>query len=75
MDVWEVLGVSEWNSWKFEALGFVWGMTWVLSPCNMEPKDYLGVALKDMTFVHLSILRHQNIKMSIYKVNKNHWVI
>ena len=51
------------------------GDIWVLSPCSMEPKHYLGVALKGMTFVHLSILRHENIKMSIYKVNKNHWVI
>ena len=41
----------------------------VLSLCCMEPKHYLGVALNGMTFVHLSILRHQNIKMSIYKVN------
>ena len=48
---------------------------WVLSLCSMEPKHYLGEALNGITFVHLSILRHQNIKMSIYKVNKNHWVI
>ena len=26
-------------------------------------------------FFCLTILRHQNIKMSIYKVYKNHWVI
>ena len=25
-------------------------------------------------FFHLTILRHQNIKMSIFKVDKNHWV-
>ena len=25
-------------------------------------------------FFHLTIKRHQNIKMSIYKVDKNHWV-
>ena len=26
-------------------------------------------------FFYLTILRHQNIKMSIYKVDKNHWVM
>ena len=26
-------------------------------------------------FFHLTILRHQNIKMSIYKGDKNHWVM
>ena len=49
------------------------GGFWVLSPCSMEPKYHFGAALKSMTFIHLIILRHQNIKMSIYKVNKNHW--
>ena len=49
------------------------GGFWVLSPCSMEPKYHFGAALKSMTFIHLLILRHQNIKMSIYKVNKNHW--
>ena len=26
-------------------------------------------------FFHLTIMRHQNIKMSVYKVDKNRWVI
>ena len=26
-------------------------------------------------FFHLTIMRHQNIKMSIYKGDKNHWVM
>ena len=47
----------------------------VLSPCSMEPQHYFGTALKGMTCFHLTILRHQNIKMSISKLNKNDWVL
>ena len=51
------------------------GGIWVLSPCSMEPQHYFGTALKGMTCFHLTILRHQNIKMSISKLNKNGWVM
>ena len=42
--------------------------------------QYAAVALlwhspERHTFVHQTIPRHQNIKMSIYKVDKNHWVM
>ena len=47
----------------------------VLSPCSMEPQHYFGTALNSMTCFHLTILRHQNIKMSISKLNKNGWVL
>ena len=50
---------------------------WVLKPCSIEPQHYFGTALKGMTCFHLTILRHQNIKMSIPKLkpklNKNSW--
>ena len=48
---------------------------WVLSPCSMELQHYLGKTLKDTIFLRLAVLRHQNIKMSIYKVDKNDWVL
>ena len=38
-------------------------------------QHYLGKTLKDTTFLRLAVLRHQNIKMSIYKVDKNDWVL
>ena len=31
--------------------------------------------LSSVFFSNLTLLRHQNIKMSIYKVDKNHWVM
>ena len=34
--------------------------------------NYFGTALKDMIFFHMTIPRHKNIKMSIYKVDKKH---
>ena len=52
----------------------LWGI-WVVSPCSMEPQRYFGKTLKDTIFLHLTVLRQQNIKMSIYKVDKNGWVI
>ena len=52
----------------------LWGI-WVVSPCSMEPQHYFGKTLKDTIFLHLTVLRQQNIKMSIYKVDKNGWVI
>ena len=51
------------------------GGIWVLSPCSMEPYHYFDTAWKGMTFFHLTIVRPQNIKMSIYEVDKNDWVI
>ena len=82
---WRCLGVSDgclggsggiWVEFmEIWGAGLCLGDIWVLSPCNMEPKHYLGIALKGLTFVHLSILRHHSIKMSKYNVNKNHWVI
>ena len=42
---------------------------WVPSPCWMEPSHYLG------SIFHLSILRHQNIKMSRSQLSKNHRVM
>ena len=68
-DVWGYLGGYHGDLRRSD----LWGCIWVPSPCSMEPKHYFGAALKGMTFVHLTILRHENIKMSVYKVNKNHW--
>ena len=36
---------------------------------------YFGTAWKGMTFFHLTIVRPQNIKMSLYEVDKNDWVV
>ena len=41
----------------------------------MEPYHNFGTTPSGITFVCLTILRHQKIKMSIYKVDKKHWVI
>ena len=49
------------------------GGIWVLIPCSMEPKQYFGTSLKGTTFVHLTILKHLDIKMAAYKHYKNHW--
>ena len=51
------------------------GGIWVRKPCSMEPKHYFGTTLKGMTCFYLSILGHQNIKMSKSKLNKNGWVL
>ena len=48
--------------------------TWAPSPCSMEPKHHFGTDLKGTTFVHLTILRHQNTKTAAYQLSKNDWV-
>ena len=74
-DVW---GVSGGIRMVFMDIGgawmCLWGI-WVLSPCSMELQQYFGKTLKDTIFLCLAVLRHQNIKMSIYKVDKNDWVL
>ena len=47
---------------------------WAPSPCSMEPKHHFGTDLKGTTFVHLTILRHQNTKTAAYQLSKNDWV-
>ena len=51
------------------------GGIWVLIPCSMEPKHYFGTSLKGTTFVHLTILKHLDVKIAVYKLYKNHWVV
>ena len=48
--------------------------TWAPSPCSMEPKHHFGTAQNITTFVHLTILRHQNTKTAAYQISKNDWV-
>ena len=48
--------------------------TWAPSPCSMEPKHHFGTAQNITTFVHLTILRHQNTKTAAYQLSKNDWV-
>ena len=67
-DVWGYLGGNHGNLRRSDLSECIW----VPSPCSMEPKHLFGAALKEMTFVRLTILRQQNIKMSEYKVNENH---
>ena len=43
---------------------------WAPSPCSMEPKHHFGTDLKGTTFVHLTILRHQNTKTAAYQLSK-----
>ena len=52
----------------------VFGGIWALSPCSMEPKHHFGTAQYITTFVHLTILRHQNTKTAAYQLSKNDWV-
>ena len=77
--VWGMFGEVFWGIWVvFMKIGGAWmclGGIWVLSPCSMEPQHYFGKTLNDTIFLHLTVLRQQNIKMSIYKVDKNDWVI
>ena len=49
------------------------GDIWVFSPSSMELKHSFGIVLKSPIFFHLTLLRHQNIKMSICKLDKNDW--
>ena len=48
--------------------------TWAQSPCSKDPKHHFGTDLKGTTFVHLTILRHQNTKTAAYTLSKNDWV-
>ena len=50
------------------------GGIWALSPCSMEPKHHFSTAQNITTFVHLTILRHQNTKTAAYQLSKNDWV-
>ena len=74
-NVWWVSGVIWVVFMEIGGTQMCLGGIWVLSPCSMEPKHSFGTALKSMTCFHLTILRHQNIKMSISKLNKNGWVL
>ena len=49
------------------------GYIWVFRPCSMEPKakHLFGKALKGVTFCHLTILRHLDIKTSLCALSKN----
>ena len=47
--IWWVLGVSEWYSWKLDALGCVW-VIWIPSPSSMEVYHYFGTTLKCTIF-------------------------
>ena len=61
-----------WGNWRnLDVFGGIWILTENLSPCSMEPHHCFGTTLKCTTCFHLTIRRHQNIKMSIYKLNKN----
>ena len=80
--LWDVWGVSGGIRMVFMGIGgawmCLWGIythIWVLSPCSMELQQYFGKTLKHTIFLRLAVLRHQNIKMSIYKVDKNDWVL
>ena len=69
--VWGCLRVSECYFWKSEALRCVLGS---------QPLQYGAISLfwhcpERHDFFHLTIVRPQNIKMSIYEVDKNDWVI
>ena len=69
--VWGCLRVSECYFWKSEALRCVLGS---------QPLQYGAITLfwhspERHDFFHLTIVRPQNIKMSIYEVDKNDWVI
>ena len=48
--------------------------TWAPSPCSMEPKHHFGTAQNITTFVHLTILTHQNTETAAYQLSKNDWV-
>ena len=63
--------VSECYFWKLEALRCGLGS---------QPLQYGAITLfwhspERHDFFHLTIVRPQNIKMSIYEVDKNDWVI
>ena len=73
-----VQGISEWYSQKSEVLGCVWWVSGFL--LGFQPLQYAAVtlfshSLERHDFFHLTIVRPQNIKMSIYEVDKNDWVI
>ena len=80
-DIWGVplgcLGVF-WGIWV--VIMEFWGAwmclegTWAPSPCSMEPKHHFSTAQNITTFVHLTILRHQNTKTAAYQLSKNDWV-
>ena len=40
-----------------------------------KPTHHLSTTLKGKIFFHLTLLRHQNIKTSLCKLSKNHWVM
>ena len=57
---------------------YVQRCVWVLNPVEMSLDREITMfwqccGMQD--FVHLTILRHQNIKMSIYKLEENGWVL
>ena len=41
----------------------------------MQPKYKFGKALKGVTSCHLAIIRHKNIKTSLYALSKNDLVM
>ena len=73
--VWGVSGgcrkVSECYFWKLEAHRCVLGS----QPLQYRAISLFWHSLERHDFFHLTIVRPQNIKMSIYEVDKNDWVI
>ena len=72
------------GGWVYGYLSGIHGNLWcsdvfggirVLRPFSMELLHYYDKSLKGTTFFDLTKVKHQNIKMSVYMVDKKHWVL
>ena len=69
------LGVYEWYSWKLEALRRILGVSGIPVLTELSCLSMSDTQPWNPQFFCWTILKQQNIKMSIYKVYKNHWVM
>ena len=66
------------NEIRSELLGGFGGFFWQLSPCDIysdKSQPPILAQLWKARFFHLNLFRHQNIKPSLSKLPKNHWVL